>query len=1126
VLQTVQNVRSIGNTRDIAEEQVLVFTGPGSATLKAVQSSGSGYAAETTTDLTNWKVITDNIYDIACDSTGQIIYRSFLNGVNPVQKSIDFGETWTNILASQYGYEELVTSANGMIVVSDYNYSLDGGETWSSYQNAYFTYTEGEGMYRMRMNNSGSKWFAMGDYRLFVSTNYGATWQTVGPTLSGVMWNDIAMSDGGNTLMACAQGKIYVSVSGGSWNQRAPAGTSNMDFYSMCCNALGSIIYTTVRSSTGRIYKSTDYGLNWVPRGASRGWRGIACDAEGKIVIAGEDPGRLNSEIYTSLDEMNTWVARVVIKPGFGQLRSFDRIRLSRNGAKRVFVSTGPGNANSTLLMATRTSQDITFRLAQTVEFVESYTSEIRALSFDDMKMDIESETLDSNIGETLVEEEQIVIESVLQDLNADESFDVVFTEPEPVELNTNMNNMNMNIIQSRDIVMVSSGTLTISNALAGDVISLDGLAVSDTMESNPIFYTTSPTDSVSISNGNTMTILAPGSFTLYAYQGSFDYYSESNTAQKQVEITFANSISFTENPIQKTLGDAPFTPEISTVNNAAYTFSVPANNGVATTNGTTITIIGAGTVTLTVSQPANPIYASTTATTTLNVAKGTQTLTFNNMTKGYGETFVPVVSTNASPSYSSYSFSVPNNNGVATSNGSSITVIGLGTVQITATQATNTNYLQATATATLTAVKGTQALTFNNIYKNENSDPFVPVISTSANPSYSSYTFSVPEGNGVASTDGSVITVLGMGTVEITASQAQNSLYNSATATTTLKVISGLKRVQINLWDLSTDTEQFFMSQNLDSTQMQFTHSVNFRQPSRGLVVSDVIDYFDRVDTADSNISSLEIRKTVASNTLNNLSNKADTNEQDIDSLESRITTIEQDVLDRTLDADGYESILFILDNDLDTIEERVIQRDSVLNVHEQRLDELDIQMDWIDSEIQDLFVRQDTIESNISLLDTQTDSIESRIDQVESRADQMDIRNTELFSRTIQSESRISDLELRLDASTESIQFLDTRLSQTESGVQVFETRQDIIEIDIDTIDSRMDSSEYVSNQIQSVLFAMTDGTIEGYLSSLQNIAHQFQNSSHAEEDLQDLQERIAIVDSVLKLLLEESL
>jgi hypothetical protein len=447
--------------------------------------------------------------------------------------------------------------------------------------------------------------------------------------------------------------------------------------------------------------------------------------------------------------------------------------------------------------------------------------------------------------------------------------------------------------------------------------------------------------------------------------------------------------------------------------------------------------------------------------------------------------------------------------------------------VQITATQATNTNYLQATATATLTAVKGTQALTFNNIYKNENSDPFVPVISTSANPSYSSYTFSVPEGNGVASTDGSVITVLGMGTVEITATQAQNSLYNSASTTTTLKVISKLKRAQINLWDSSTDTERFIWSQHLDHTRGFFQEQVNFRDVEKNVIVEDVLERLYRQDIIDSNIIILTDRTVKEEKDNQALSERFREDELNIDLIEMRASQIDI----RLMNIEQRESLV---ETETEILQTRIQNLEEALVLNELQIQEIEFDKQVLDNRTSIIEQEQIQYESRLDSVESQIQQYEIiRLETVENDIEELTMRLSTQESDILQLEHRNSLLEsdiAQFESITESIleriEQNEVRENEIENHLSALDSRQDIHESNIMALDTRMSLNEGVTNDIRQALFMITDGNLVDQFSTLQNITEQFNNTANGQEDLLDLYERMIYVDSVLQLLLEEQL
>jgi hypothetical protein len=824
---------------DVINEQVLVIKGTGIGTIQAVQSSSTGYSTTTTTDFTNWRILGNYASSVAMDSVGLKMFRSYLYAAQKVpQYSIDKGATWVDIPELfNDGDERFAVNADSTVIVCGSKYSINGGTTWVNYA----SYPDGQQEPdKLVMTNSGTKWFTMTSGLLHVSTNYGQSWTQVGPTLNN-RWQDICMSDNGTVLMACATDGVYI-ISGGNWTKRVPTNLKEQSDNAFCssiaCDASGNIIYLSV--SLGFLYRSEDQGKNWLKRNVYKDWNRIACTGDGKVVVAANNASAgTYGQVWTSIDQGNNWQTQTITQPGYGTVRNFTQFAMSRNTGTYILAVSGTGF--HPLVMSTRTSVEFTIQQSQFVSFVE------------------------------------ILNRSFVVDTDVVES-DVV--ESEESEL-------------TRDLTMTPE-VLYIDNVQYGHEVSIDGLATSDTQNINPIIYFADSTNCASIS-GTTMTILEPGTFTLKAYQASFSYYSKSNYAEKQVTIVFATSVLFIDKPLTKTYLDAPFIPEVQTLLVDSYSFSLPPNNGVATTNGTTVTLIGAGTVTLTVSQnvSGNANYTASTDTTSLVVNKASQTLTFtegNMITKPYSSPPF-TLSVTSSAGYSDLSFSVPENNGVLSLSGNTFSPIGVGSVIVTATQAANANFASASQTTLVVLSKGTQNLTFETIYKHTMSLPFSPVVSTNASPSYSSYTFSVPANNGVVTTDGNLIYIVGEGVVTVTATQAANDLYNSATVSTTMYVCSVYKRNYINLWD-DTFQRRFRITQSDNQTVMTF-ESITFVDQHRS--VPDIVSQIRRIQPIHTQISTAESRTEVVEIRSESLTTRTDVQHTQITNKGSAMTRVLQ---------------------------------------------------------------------------------------------------------------------------------------------------------------------------------------------------------------------------------------
>ncbi|MGV3631844.1 MAG: YDG domain-containing protein [Bacteroidota bacterium] len=141
-------------------------------------------------------------------------------------------------------------------------------------------------------------------------------------------------------------------------------------------------------------------------------------------------------------------------------------------------------------------------------------------------------------------------------------------------------------------------------------------------------------------------------------------------------------------------LADAnEFDPDFNLTGTASSGLTVSyssSNPSVATVSGNTVTIVGAGTTTITASQAGNTNYAAAVnvdQTLTVNAASGTpQTITFGALSNvTYGDADFNLTATASSGLTVSYVSSDPS---VATVSGNTVTIVGAGTTTITASQA------------------------------------------------------------------------------------------------------------------------------------------------------------------------------------------------------------------------------------------------------------------------------------------------------------------------------------------------------------------------------------------------------------------------------------------------------
>ena len=290
---------------------------------------------------------------------------------------------------------------------------------------------------------------------------------------------------------------------------------------------------------------------------------------------------------------------------------------------------------------------------------------------------------------------------------------------------------------------------------------------------------------SVATISGSTVTVTGVGTATITATQAATaNYEAGSSTASLTVTAATPTLGAFANR--SATFGDAPLTLTAPTSNSAgAFTYA-SGNPAVATISGNTVTVVGAGTATITATQAANGNYTSAQTTAQLVVATAAPALSnFNNRSATFGDAPLTLAAP-TSPSAGAFTYA-SSNPAVATISGNVVTVVGVGTTTLTATQAANGNYTSAQTTAQLSVAAAVPVLSnFNDRNATFGDAPITLVAPTS--PSAGSFTYA-SNNPAVATISGDVVTIVGAGSATITASQAANGNYAAASTTAQLAV-------------------------------------------------------------------------------------------------------------------------------------------------------------------------------------------------------------------------------------------------------------------------------------------------------------------------------------------------
>ncbi|MEI3802550.1 MULTISPECIES: MBG domain-containing protein [unclassified Chitinophaga] len=226
-----------------------------------------------------------------------------------------------------------------------------------------------------------------------------------------------------------------------------------------------------------------------------------------------------------------------------------------------------------------------------------------------------------------------------------------------------------------------------------------------------------------------------------------------------------------------KTYGDAAFALNASSSSALAVSYSVVS--GPATINGNTVTITGAGNVTIAADQGGNGNYSpAPQSTQTFNVAKAILTVTANDKNRAYKQA-------NPTPDYTITGFvngennSVVNGDATITHTADINSVPGVYPITVTAGTLAAANYDFSFVNGSLTITQASQTITFPAITGKTYGDAAF-TLSAGSN---AGLTVAYAVTSGPATVNGNIVTITGVGNVTINATQAGDANYTAAVA-------------------------------------------------------------------------------------------------------------------------------------------------------------------------------------------------------------------------------------------------------------------------------------------------------------------------------------------------------
>jgi len=288
----------------------------------------------------------------------------------------------------------------------------------------------------------------------------------------------------------------------------------------------------------------------------------------------------------------------------------------------------------------------------------------------------------------------------------------------------------------------------------------------------------TSSNASVAEVSGNLVFIIGNGVTTITASQAGNGNYNAASSVGRTLTINDKQSqtISFSS-LAAKTFGDANFNLSASASSGLAVSYA-SSNTAVATMSGNSVTVVGAGSTTITATQIGDATFnAATPIQQVLVVNKANQTITFSAIgTKQLNVGSFQLAAIASSGLAVSY---ISSNTSVATVSGTTVTLLTLGTTTISALQAGNTNYNAATAVSQELVVsnKTDQTIAFNSISAKTVGDTPFNLAATASSGLAVSYSTT----SNKITLSGSQVTLVSAGRASITASQIGNATFNAA---------------------------------------------------------------------------------------------------------------------------------------------------------------------------------------------------------------------------------------------------------------------------------------------------------------------------------------------------------
>jgi|GEM_PF-1252961 len=293
-------------------------------------------------------------------------------------------------------------------------------------------------------------------------------------------------------------------------------------------------------------------------------------------------------------------------------------------------------------------------------------------------------------------------------------------------------------------------------------------------------------TSAVCSVSGNTVTMLSAGTCTVAATQaGNANFNAASQVTQSITVNIGSQTIAFGANPgpVAFTTGGT-FNISATATSALAVAFTITVTTTVCSVSGNTVSILSAGICTVVANQAGNANFnAASQVTQSITINQASQTITFAPVSLVVVGVAPIALAASTSSGLTGFTFATASANTICTVAGNQLTIVGVGTCALTATQVGNTNYTAASAMASITINQGAQTITFAPVSSLVSTAPPFVVTATggsSGNPvTFASQTTAICTSGGM---NGATITLSGtLGICTVRASQASTANYTAA---------------------------------------------------------------------------------------------------------------------------------------------------------------------------------------------------------------------------------------------------------------------------------------------------------------------------------------------------------